>query len=232
MIGDVIMEGEKSASMDQITNQNCFHAERPDTNDDSGTLMEKSLHTPQNCPEVKPAKVLVFFYLLAPIVILALYFIIARRGSIGIMYHSTFVVRDYIDIPSRIIHDSAVCITPLYILLAVWRGFYGLPFAKKTKTICSIVSFSIWAAIFIFLLYDKPIVECLKESFENIGPFTVIGASLYFAAMIKACNAILGYEKTKHSFKIDVISSTALLVAYYFVYSYFVLRMVFWQYFI
>jgi hypothetical protein len=65
--------------------------------------------------------------------------------------------------------------------------------------------------------------QSLKQFIEKYEPISVMGVALFLAEMIKACIAILGYEKSKHSVGIDVTSSTVLCVAYY-IFFYYLIR--------
>ena len=170
-------------------------------------------------PEAKQAINIVFFYLLLPIVLVAFYFVGIDWFHI---YQTNNVVPYTIDafdhyfLLSLCIFWAIVYITPLYVLLILWRICHGKPWDKIDKIIFSIVISSIWSYSLVYFLRVRYFLEqLLNIYFNNIELLVYIGIILLLVIiMLKACYAILGYNKSKHTSIIDLIFCIALSITY------------------
>ena len=183
-------------------------------------LSNTSIAEEQAVEALPQARGIVCFYLLVPIVIIALFF---WGTHLSLVYPPKNLFPysiNYIDFYFAIflcLFWAVVCVSPLYLLLLLWRFCYPKPLSKMNKTISGMVFFSIWAifSMQIIVIGMDFLEQLLNLHLKNSGPLLYMCATPFLLIiMLKACFAILCYNKSKHSVMFDLISCVAIFVVY------------------
>jgi hypothetical protein len=177
-----------------------------------------------NSYKVEQTKRLFFVFLLTPVIFMALF----MAGTFWFFVYPSSIalpgmveLLDFVYFPSRCILIAIIFIAPLFILLALLRSLYEKPLSNVSKTIWAVVFFSIWMSIFV-REFKHVLAILLNWLYENTEPISVICILLFFVSIIKASLKVLGYEKSKHSVKIDIISCITLCIVYISICNYFI----------
>ena len=102
------------------------------------------------------------------------------------------------------------------------RYFLGKPLRRLKRIVFGIVISIIWAYVCAFYFYKSEFVQRLILLYRNTEPIYNIGAVLFLVTVLIACFVILGYDETKHSIKVDIISCIALCVVYIIICNFFI----------
>ena len=170
----------------------------------------------QNCRNPgKKARVL-YFYLLFPIVFVALF----MEGAGWIITYPDFEVHFYL--LEHTYYALVYCfpIYILYFLLLLPRCYFGKPLSGKNEIVSFVAIFSIWACFDALYFNENGFLRPMLRLGGNSEPIVYVFIFLIAVTLLKACFVILGYDKSKRSAKNDLISCTILFVTYFVIFTF------------
>ena len=216
---DVAIYQDKNLNMDTIEGQEEEEMNSIENKDASAVEVSHTC-----CDPGEKARGMVFFYLLLPIVLAALYV----AGTFWFFYYPFHIdVFQYYDYTSYSILAAFFINAPLYLLYfltVLLRCYFGKPLNGMDKIVSEIVIFSIWTFVCAFFFDKSEFVQQLDLLCRNTEPIFIVVAITFLVAIFKACCVILCYAKANHSVKIDLISCTALCVVYILICNFFILE--------
>ena len=182
--------------------------------DASGEEVSRNCHNP-----VSQTRDMVYFYLLLPIILVALY----MAGELWFLFYPSIPEGlSYLYYPTFCILSTTIFIAPLYILQTLWRYYLGKPLYGMNKTIICVVIFCIWlCGLMLYFEKNNLLENSMYWIYTNAKPIFCVIVILFLVSVFKACFIVLGYKKSKHSFKIDILSCTALCVVYIVICNFF-----------
>jgi len=176
----------------------------------------------------KEARCIVFFYMLVPIILAALY----MAGTMWFFAypsytrsHSVIEALNFFHYPSDSFFTAFVITAPIYLLYSLsvlLRYYIGKPLNGITKMVYCIIIFCVWAYTCVFFFDKSKFVQQLDLLYRNAESIFSIGVFLFLLTVFIACFVILGYEASKHSVRIDFLLSTALCVVHIVICNFFI----------
>ena len=219
------MNKDGAINQEEISN---FDAIEGQSAEEMNSIAQKDASTVEvshtYCNPDEKARGVVFFYLLLPIVLAALYI----AGAFWFYNYPFYIdVFQYYDHTSYSILAAFVITAPsylLYFLSVLIRCYFGKPLNGMHKIVTGIVIFSIWSCVCAFYFDKSEFAQLLNLLCRNAEPILIVGAILFLMTVFKASYVILNYAKANHSIMNDLISCTALCVVYIVICNFFILE--------